>query len=43
MNDDKKVIRNIFEFENEPKYWQEANKDFPNKVPRFNTKEEVYY
>ena len=43
MNDDEKVLRNIFAFENEPKYWQEAIKDFPNKVPRFNTKEEVKY
>lgn len=37
MND----FRNVFEFELNPEYWKKATQDFPNKIPRFHTKEEA--
>jgi hypothetical protein len=34
-------FRGVFEYEKDPPYWKEATKNFPNYVPRFETKEEA--
>jgi hypothetical protein len=34
-------LRGVFRFEDEPLYWQQATKDFDNKVPRFDGKDEA--
>jgi hypothetical protein len=34
-------LRGVFRFEDEPLYWQQAIKDFDNRVPRFDSKDEA--
>jgi hypothetical protein len=41
MNNERPKFRNAFSFEEEAPVWKEALNEFPNKVPRFETKDEA--
>jgi hypothetical protein len=40
MSEDIPRLRNIFSADEDPEDWQKAVETFPNRVPRFSTKDE---